>query len=120
MRVPANENIPIAVVDALLNYGHDVKWIRSLAPGARERPVREIAQRESRLILTFDKDFGELAFRAGLSSSRGIILLRVPATSPEYLAERVVNSLESRSGWAGYFSVITPNRIRMTAVNPIS
>jgi predicted nuclease of predicted toxin-antitoxin system len=117
VRVLANENIPAAVVDALLSRGHDVKWIRIAAPGARDTTVLEIEQRESRLIVTFDKDFGELAFRAGLPSACRIILLRIPAASPEYLAERVVNSLESRSDWTGYFSVITSDRIRMTAVN---
>ena len=118
MRVLANENIPAAVVDALVSHGHDVKWIRTSAPGASDRTVLEIAQRESRLIVTFAKDFGELAFRAGLPATCGIVLLRIPAASPEYLAERVVNSLESRSDWTGCFSVILPDRIRMTPVNP--
>jgi len=34
--------------------------------------------REGRILLTFDKDFGELAWRAGLPASSGIILFRLP------------------------------------------
>ena len=116
----ANENIPASVVDALVGQGHDVKWVRKAAPGASDRAVLEIAQRESRLIVTFDKDFGELAFRAGLPAGCGIILLRIKAASPEQLAERVIHSLESRPDWTGCFSVILPDRIKMTALNPPS
>jgi predicted nuclease of predicted toxin-antitoxin system len=118
MRVLANENIPAAVVNALVSHGHDVKWIRTAAPGASDSAILEIARRETRLIVTFDKDFGELAFRSGLPAPCGIILLRIPTASPEYLAERVLTSLESRSDWSGYFSVVLPDRIKMTALNP--
>lgn len=118
MRILANENIPAAVIDALSKRGHDVKWVRIVAPGATDRTVLEVAREEKRLLITFDKDFGELAFREGLPLSCGIILLRIPAVSPEFLAERVLKSLESRIDWTGYFSVIAPDRIRMTAMKP--
>jgi predicted nuclease of predicted toxin-antitoxin system len=120
MRILANENIPGTVVDALRSRGDDVTWIRTDAPDASDRAVLEIAQRENRLIVTFDKDFGELAYHANLPSSCGIILLRVPATAPESLARRVVSSLESRSDWVGSFSVFEHDRIRMTPLDPRS
>jgi predicted nuclease of predicted toxin-antitoxin system len=79
MRVLANETIPAAVINALVSRGHDVKWIRTTAPGASDKTVLEIAQREGRLIVTFDKDFGELAFRAGLPSTCGIVTVQQDA-----------------------------------------
>jgi hypothetical protein len=37
----------------------------------------ERAQREGRVVMTFDKDFGELAFRHGLAASVGVVLFRI-------------------------------------------
>jgi hypothetical protein len=72
------------------------------------------AQRENRVILTFDKDFGELAFRAGLPASSGIILFRISTPSSEFVARAAVAALENRSDWTGHFSVVEDRRIRMT------
>lgn len=61
-----NENVPAAVLAALRGRGHDATWIRTTAPGSSDIEVLEIAQKENRNHLTFDKDFGELAFQLGL------------------------------------------------------
>ena len=65
-------------------------------------------------MLTFDRDFGELAFRRRLPSSVGVILLRFPKLPPKSLASAVESVLSGRADWAGHFSVIEPARIRMT------
>jgi predicted nuclease of predicted toxin-antitoxin system len=114
MRILANENIPGETVVALRERGHDVLWIRAVAPGTSDRDVLARAADEDRLLLTFDKDFGELAFRSKLPASSGIILLRVTARDPSTLARVLVAAIESRQDWAGHFSVIEPDRIRMT------
>jgi predicted nuclease of predicted toxin-antitoxin system len=116
MKLLANENVPDHLVRTLEQRGHDVKWIREAAPGATDGTVLDMAQRENRIVLTLDKDFGALAFRAKLPASSGIILLRLSAASPESLTEIALRCIESRSDWAGYFSVVTPDRIRMTAI----
>jgi hypothetical protein len=54
-------------------------------------------------LITFDKDFGELAFRRGLSSPAGIILFRIKAPSAAHVAEVAVAVLEGRDDWAGHF-----------------
>ena len=66
MRLLANENFPSDAVDALRERGHDVIWIRTDAPGSRDEDILARARRESRVLVTFDKDFGELAFRSRL------------------------------------------------------
>ncbi len=48
---------------ALREAGHDVRWVGADAPGALDRIVMNRAAREERVILTFDKDFGEFVFR---------------------------------------------------------
>jgi hypothetical protein len=73
MRILADENFPGDAVTALRERGHDVAWIRMDAPGSSDPAVVRRARDEGRLLVTFDKDFGELAFRqrvAGLSAGR--------------------------------------------------
>jgi predicted nuclease of predicted toxin-antitoxin system len=114
MRFLANENFPGDAVSALQARGHDVVWVRTSAPGSSDIEVLNYAQREDRILITFDKDFGELAFRSGLPSSSGIILFRIATRSAAYVAKVAIAALESRSNWAGAFSVINDDRIRMT------
>jgi predicted nuclease of predicted toxin-antitoxin system len=114
MRILANENFPRDAVEALRGAGHDVAWVRTDAPGSSDTEVLVRAQAEGRLLVTFDKDFGELAFRSGLSSASGVILFRALAPSPTVLARLAVRALSSRTDWAGHFSVIENDRIRMT------
>jgi predicted nuclease of predicted toxin-antitoxin system len=66
MRLLANENIPGVAVTALVAEGHDVAWVRTAAPGIADFEVLAWAARESRILLTFDNDFGELARTATL------------------------------------------------------
>jgi predicted nuclease of predicted toxin-antitoxin system len=61
MRLLADENFPRAAVGALRDAGHDVVWVRTAAPGARDFDLLTWAAREGRVLLTFDKDFGEVA-----------------------------------------------------------
>jgi predicted nuclease of predicted toxin-antitoxin system len=114
MRVLANENFPGDAVDALRARGHDVAWVRTDAPGSSDRQVLDRAVAEERLLVTFDKDFGELAFPAGLPASCGVVLFRMRLTSPAQVAQRAVAALESRADWAGHFAVVLDDRVRMT------
>ena len=82
MRFLANENFPDAAVKALEAGGHDVVWVRTVAPGAADPDVLALAVREERILLTFDKDFGELAKSSGLPRGCGVILLRLPMPKP--------------------------------------
>jgi predicted nuclease of predicted toxin-antitoxin system len=113
MRILANENFPGDAVEALRAHGYDISWVRTEAPGSNDREVLRKAQSEKRILLTFDKDFGELAYRYKLPAPCGVILLRLSAPSPADLVRFIVASLASRTDWAGHFSVIEKTRIRM-------
>lgn len=113
MRFLANENVPKLLVAALRAAGHDVAWIRQDAPGSADFDVLARARRETRIVVTFDKDFGELAFHAKLPTACGILLLRVPPPKSEEAGARLSKHVASRSDWPGHFSVIEPGRIRM-------
>ena len=114
MRILANENFPAEAVGALRARGHDVFWARTDSPGSPDSEVVKRAASEHRILITFDKDFGELAFRRGLSSPAGIVLFRIKAPSAAHVAEVAVTVLEGRDDWAGHFSVIEERRVRMT------
>ena len=67
-----NENFPGVAIAALLLRGHDVVWIREDSPGIDDRTVLSRATAEERILITFDKDFGELVFRLGLNAPSGV------------------------------------------------
>jgi predicted nuclease of predicted toxin-antitoxin system len=114
MRLLANENFPLDAVETLRADGHDVAWIREDARGVNDEQILQRAQQEERILITFDKDFGELAFRSRLPATSGIILFRISAPSPRHIAQVAVQALATRTDWVGHFSVIEDNRIRMT------
>ncbi|MBI4286603.1 MAG: DUF5615 family PIN-like protein [Chloroflexi bacterium] len=114
MRILANENVSGETVEALRAQGPDVAWVRTDAPGSPDEAVLAQAQAERRILKTFDKDFGELAFRRGLPASSGIVLFRLETTGPAHATSLVVAAVQSRSDWAGHFSVVEKDRIRMT------
>ncbi|MFQ5770196.1 MAG: DUF5615 family PIN-like protein [bacterium] len=114
MRFLANENFPGDAVTALREHGHEVVWIRTDAPGISDVEVLERAQRENRIVVTFDKDFGELAFRRRIPALSGILLFRISTPSSKHVASVAVAAVESRTDWAGHFAVVEDNRIRMT------
>jgi len=114
LKLLANENFPGDAVDALRTRGHDVTWIRTEAPGVSDSEVLVLATTEQRILITFDKDFGELAFRRNLATTSGIVLFRIVPISASHIAAFAVRALESRADWAGHFSVVEETRIRMT------
>src|SRR5271165_7053603 len=105
----ANENFPLDAVESLRDAGFEVAWVRTDAPGMADTDVLAWAMREQRVLLTFHKDFGDLAFHAGLPANCGIVLFRISAKSSSALATTILASIQSRSDCAGHFSVIEPD-----------
>ena len=75
--------------------GHDVIAIAELMSGIADEKVIELAASERRLLLTEDKDFGQLVFAAAKQNS-GVILTRYPASARSTLTEAVVRLLAER------------------------
>jgi Domain of unknown function (DUF5615) len=108
LRFLANENFPAAAVASLAAVGHDVVWVRIVAPGMPDPDVLAWTAREHRILLTFDKDFGELARGSALPRTCGVVLLRMPMPKPEEAGPRLAALITAREDWAGNFSVIEP------------
>jgi predicted nuclease of predicted toxin-antitoxin system len=113
MRFLANENVTRTVVLALRQDGHDVLSVKESMRSERDDAILSRAQSEERVVVTHDKDFGELAFRSRLPASCGIILFRLSGWGRDADNERILLALRSRADWAGHFSVVTDSRVRM-------
>jgi predicted nuclease of predicted toxin-antitoxin system len=113
LRFLANENFPAAAVASLAAAGHDVAWVRIVAPGMPDPDVLAWAAREHRILLTFDKDFGELARGSALPRTCRVVLLRMPMPKPEEAGLRLAARSPLAKIGPAIFSVIEPGRVRM-------
>lgn len=114
MRFLADESCDAAVVRALRSAGHDVVEVRALSPGAEDQTVVHLALSESRVLLTEDKDFGQLFF-ASATHSPGVVLVRFPASGRKAMVQAVLALVaQVGHGLAGRFAVVEPGRIRIT------
>ena len=75
MKLLADENIERPIVAWLRENGHDVLWAPESHASAADRILVNIARTESRIILTYDLDFGDILFRERIMCD-GVILLR--------------------------------------------
>jgi predicted nuclease of predicted toxin-antitoxin system len=113
MRFLADESCDFAVVRELRAKGSDVLAIAEVAPQTVDPDVIELASREGRVLLTEDKDFGQLVY-AGAHRSSGVILIRFPAQARKDLPQAVI-AVVDRLGdhLIGAFVVLEPNRFRI-------
>jgi len=113
MRVLADENFPRPAGEVLRKAGWDVFLIAEECPGASDEEAAALCADQQRILLTFDKDFGELVFRRGLPVGSGVVLFRIAPDSPEEAANVVLSLVESQPELNGSFCVVTRNRIRV-------
>jgi len=82
MRFLADENFPRPALEALRKAGWEVFSITEECPGISDEEVAALCADQQGILLTFDKDFGELVFRRGLSAGSGFVLFRITPESP--------------------------------------
>ena len=96
----------------LTEAGYDVLLASDIDPIAADEYLLSLATRERRIIITEDKDFGELVFAQGLPHWCVIRFVEIPATEKaECLRELIDN--HSDSMLEGAFIVVTQNRVRI-------
>jgi predicted nuclease of predicted toxin-antitoxin system len=117
MHFLANENFPVASIRKLRQNGHDVVAVIEVMAGANDRQVMEKAHDESRIILTFDRDYGELVFRHKLPLPAGVVYLRFAPLTPEEPAEYILNLLSKpEMVLESKFTVCRHNRVRQQSL----
>jgi predicted nuclease of predicted toxin-antitoxin system len=73
---------------------------------------------EQRILVTFDKDFGDLTYQFGLPTGCGIILFRLRAGTSAELAKQVASTIAQRQDWTGHFAVVEPGQVRLRPLPP--
>lgn len=113
MNLLADEGVDGQIVAALRQAGHEVWYVAEMEPGISDAAVLDLAVTEGRLLLTADKDFGELVFRQHLLMS-GIVLIRLAGVSPVHKAEIVTAVINGHAAeLRGAFTVISPRQVRI-------
>jgi predicted nuclease of predicted toxin-antitoxin system len=116
MRFLLDESADLPLADHLSQLGHDVTSIaRDYTRSIEDEDVLSIANREQRILITNDKDFGELVYRLRLAHS-GVILFRLRDESMAVKISRLNDVLGRYSGQLATYSayvVVTNRRIRV-------
>ena len=113
MKGLADENFPWVLVKALRNRGWDIEAATEAHSGAGDREIFDLARRKGRIVLTFDKDFGDLHRRSPLAPPSGLILFRFRRPTSPDAQRRILDVLTSQSDWAGQFCVVGPDKVRV-------
>lgn len=117
MRLLADENIPLASIQGLRAAGHDVLAASETMARTLDREVLERAGAEGRVLVTFDRDFGALAFKRAVSAPAGIVLLRFVPVTPEEPATILLDLLsDSGLTFSGKFTVVDRERVRQRSL----
>jgi predicted nuclease of predicted toxin-antitoxin system len=114
MNLLADENIDHQIVESLRREGHTVLYVAEMRPGISDEEVLARANEASALLVTADKDFGELLFREGRLSSGGVVLLRLSGLPSRLKAETVAEAFrDSGPQFTRAFTVISPGKVRV-------
>ncbi len=112
MRIFCDENVPAAVVAGLRTAGHDVAWGVDFDHGADDTVRTSYAHHEGRVILTEDKDFGELVVAKGMAT-HGLIRFDLFGFGRDRKAVRIIEAMAEIGDTAkGQVIVIEAARIR--------
>lgn len=117
MKFLIDECISYSIIAWLRNNGYDVKLMKVISPGLSDDVILEIAHSENRILLTCDKDFGEIAY-ARKKIHSGIILLRLNSFSATKNIQVLKEILENhKNEISGSFIVATASNIRIGRLN---
>ncbi len=113
MNLLADEGVDRQVVERLRRDSHNVLYVAEMEPGITDEVVLQRANEHSALLVTEDKDFGELVYRQRLVH-RGVILLRLMGFASLTKAATVSKVLEEHGAeMPNAFTVISPGVLRI-------
>lgn len=109
----ADESCDFSIVRALREVGFDVLPVVEVSPRATDDRVIELAIRDDRILLTEDKDFGQLVY-ASAETSPGVVLIRFPARARQGVSAAMLDLIRRRGErLKESFAVLQPGRIRI-------
>ena len=113
MNLVADESMDRIVVERLRQDGHEVVYIAEIAPSVDDETVLSLANERQALLLTADKDFGELVFRLRRVAT-GVVLVRLAGIAPDVKASLIANAFRDHGAeMDAAFSVVSPGLVRI-------
>ena len=113
MKFLADESVDFPIVKLLRENNFEVDYIAEIKPGITDKQVINLANQKKRILITADKDFGEIVFRQRKISS-GIVLYRLSGLANKEKSEKILSLIyEHQSSIEGNFTVITQKQIRI-------
>ncbi len=107
-----DENVDQWIIDRILEQGYEVYSIREYRAGISDREVIDITGSKKGVLVTEDKDFGELVFSHNLKNC-SVILLRYNKSDIEQVVRNIVKILERQLRVpAHYFYTISKGKVR--------
>ncbi len=115
----ADVNIEKAIVDYLSEKAYDVKWVPDYDCELLDEELLNLANDEGRILITNDKDFGELVFLQKKLSA-GIILIRVKGQKVEHKVKLLRKLLRNyKAKLLNNFVIITEKRFRFIPMEDV-
>ena len=114
----ANENFPLLSVRLLKEAGYNVVSIIQEAPGSKDEDILKRAHTEKLIILTFDRDYGELIYRYRALPPVGVVYFRFAPATPSEPAEILLNVIDRAAlSVIGKFTVVERGRVRQRSLH---
>ncbi len=116
MRILADENLPRAIVLWLRGEGHNVLYAAKSCPGVSDSDLLTESETQGHIVLTEDKDFGDLVYR-DRRNSHGVILIRMenlPVSARLTRRQAVWTVVESNL--PGNFVVVSETKMRVRSL----
>ena len=109
----ANENFPRPSTLVLREHGYKVKSIQEDNSGISDEEVIKIALELNLIILTFDRDYGELIFKYAMDNPPSVVYFREKGRHPEFAGLSLMSLISnSQISLSDSFTVIEENNIR--------
>jgi predicted nuclease of predicted toxin-antitoxin system len=113
MRLLLDQNIDARLIPILAGWGHDIIRIGREHPrDLADEDILAIGRRDGRVVITNDRDFGELVFRHGQPHA-GVILFRLGSADLPTKIARLAEALARYEEQAAAFVVVTPDAVRI-------
>lgn len=113
----ANENFPLSSIRLLREAGHHVVSIIQEAPGSKDEDILRRAHTEKLIILTFDRDYGELIYRHHAFPPAGVVYFRFAPATPAEPSQILINLInEVHLILKDKFTIIERGRVRQRSL----
>jgi predicted nuclease of predicted toxin-antitoxin system len=113
MKIVADENVALPIVTRLRQEGHEVMYIAEMAPSIVDEAVLDAATQGDALLLTDDKDFGDLVYRQHYQTL-GVLPMRLAKLSNGKKADVIIRVLSQYSQQLiRSFTVVMPGSVRI-------